>query len=125
MKHRYLLISLIALAACAVARAQDSAQSAQSAQSAEQFEEQSALRVSEEHARIRQSRATEQAGFAVLEAQCYRRFAVNDCLIDVRARRRDVLGDLRRQEISLNDAERKRRAAEQILRSDARAVGTR
>lgn len=122
MKHRYLLISLIALAACAVARAQDSAQSAQSA---EQFEEQSALRVSEEHARIRQSRATEQAGFAVLEAQCYRRFAVNDCLIDVRARRRDVLGDLRRQEISLNDAERKRRAAEQILRSDARAVGTR
>ena len=122
MKHRYLLISLIALAACAVARAQDSAQSAQSA---EQFEEQRALRVSEEHARIRQSRATEQAGFAVLEAQCYRRFAVNDCLIDVRARRRDVLGDLRRQEISLNDAERKRRAAEQILRSDARAVGTR
>lgn len=122
MKHRYLLISLIALAACAVARAQDSAQSAQSA---EQFEEQSALRVSEEHARIRQSRATEQASFAVLEAQCYRRFAVNDCLIDVRARRRDVLGDLRRQEISLNDAERKRRAAEQILRSDARAVGTR
>lgn len=120
MKHRY-LFSLIALAACFVASAQDSAQ----AQSAEQFEEQSALRVAEEHTRIRQSRAAEQARFAALEARCYRRFAVNDCLIEVRARRRDVLSDLRRQEISLNDAERKRRAAEQILRSDARAAGTR
>ena len=77
---------------------------------------------SQERERIRQTRAREQAQFTAQEAQCYARFAVNDCLADVRGRRREVLGDLRRQEVSLNDAQRKRRASQQILRSDARAV---
>lgn len=47
------------------------------------------------------------------EAACYQRFAVNDCLVDSRARRRMALQDLRRQEVSLNDAERAARAAAQ------------
>lgn len=71
-----------------------------------------------ERERIRQTRATQQAQFTAQEAQCYSRFAVNDCLIAVRAHRREILADLRRQEISLNDAQRKRRGAEQLLRSD-------
>jgi hypothetical protein len=36
----------------------------------------------------------------------------------VRRARRDVLADLRRQEMSINDAQRKRRAAQQLLRAD-------
>jgi colicin import membrane protein len=71
-----------------------------------------------ERERIRQFRVVEQARFAAEEAQCYQRFAVNDCLQDVRRARRDVLADLRRQELSINDAQRKRRAAEQLLRAD-------
>jgi hypothetical protein len=71
-----------------------------------------------ERERIRQVRLVEQARFATEEAQCYRRFAVNDCLQEVRRARRDVLEDLRRQEMSINDAQRKRRAAEQLIRAD-------
>ncbi len=81
-----------------------------------------AQREAVERERIRQTRAAEQSQFTAQEVECYRRFAVNDCLADVRSRRREVLGDLRRQEISLNDAQRKRRAAEQLLRSDERAL---
>lgn len=76
-----------------------------------------------ERARIRAARASEQERSAELERACYARFAVNDCLIEVRRARRDVLADLRRQELSLNDAQRKRRAAEQLLRSDNKASG--
>lgn len=75
-----------------------------------------------ERARIRQARTSEQARFTDLEVQCYKRFAVSDCLAEVHMERRDVLSDLRRQELSLNDAQRKRRAAEQILRSDEKAL---
>jgi len=75
-----------------------------------------------EHERIRQERAAALAEFTARDAQCYQRFAVNDCLADVRKLRRDVLADLRRQELSLNDAQRKRRAADQLLRSDEKAA---
>ena len=74
-----------------------------------------------EHARIDAARADQEAQTARAEAACYARFAVNDCLLKVRAERRIVLADLRRQEISLNDAARKRRAAQQLLRSDERS----
>ena len=63
-----------------------------------------------------------QAIFAVQEKQCYQRFAVNDCLNAARRERRSVLGDLRRQEISINQAQRQRRAAQQLLRADERAA---
>jgi hypothetical protein len=75
-----------------------------------------------ERARIRDTRAAAQARFDAQEAQCYQRFAVNDCLADARLARRELLADLRRQELSLNDAQRKRRAAEQLLRSDDKAI---
>jgi len=73
-----------------------------------------------ERERIRQFRADEEVRFAAGEARCYQRFAVNDCLLQVRRERRDVMADLRRQELSINDAQRKRSAAEQLLRSDER-----
>ena len=92
-----------ALALCALLLAQPS-------WSQEPAEDKAALSEAAERERIRKSRASEQALFMAQEAQCYSRFAVNDCLIEVRGRRREVLGDLRRQEIALNDAQRKRRA---------------
>lgn len=54
------------------------------------------------------------------EADCYQRFAVNDCLRDVRRQRRVALEELRRQEIILNDAQRAAVAAEQQRRIEQR-----
>jgi colicin import membrane protein len=54
------------------------------------------------------------------EADCYQRFAVNDCLRDVRRQRRVALEELRRQEILLNDAQRAAIAAEQQRRIEQR-----
>ena len=81
-----------------------------------------AAREAAEHLRIREARAAAVSRFAAQDAQCYQRFAVNDCLADVRVQRRELLADLRRQEISLNDSQRKRRAADQLLRADGKAA---
>jgi len=43
---------------------------------------------------------------------------VNNCLDEVKVRRRDALADLRRQEIVLNDDARKAKAAEQLQKTD-------
>ncbi len=75
-----------------------------------------------ERQRISQSRAAEQARFAAQEAACYQRFAVNDCLVELRRARRELLADLRRQDLSINDAQRKRRGAVQLLHSDEKAA---
>jgi hypothetical protein len=115
MNHLALALSFFLLASGAHAQSQ-------SQSLADREEEIFVLRDAAERERIRETRNREQALFVAQEAQCYKRFAVNDCLIEVRARKREVLGDLRRQEISLNDTLRKRRAAEQLLRSEARSV---
>ena len=75
---------------------------------------------SAEHARIAAERAQVYARVTQAEVACYQRFAVNDCLARVRGERREVLSDLRRQEVALNDAARKRRASQQLLRIDER-----
>lgn len=67
-----------------------------------------------ERARIATERSRVEAQYQGEERACWARFAVNDCLADARAKRRSALADLRRQEISLNDAERKQRAAERL-----------
>jgi colicin import membrane protein len=76
------------------------------------------LNVEAERARIDTERKQVEAKFKVEEAACYKKFAVNDCINEHRAVRRTALADLRRQEISLNDAERKRKGAEQIQRME-------
>jgi colicin import membrane protein len=65
-----------------------------------------------ERARIAAERSQVEASFRTQEKDCYGKFAVNDCLSAARARRREAISDLRRQEISLNDADRKRKGAE-------------
>lgn len=67
-----------------------------------------------ERVRIAAERSRVEAQYQGEERACWGRFAVNDCLAEARARRRSALADLRRQEISLNDAERKQRAAERL-----------
>ena len=71
--------------------------------------------------RIQAERQRQEAGFAQQEAACYQRFAVNDCLKGVRVQRRLVMEDLRRQDIAVNDAKRKRLGVEQIQRLEEKS----
>lgn len=104
MKH---LLSLLCLCAWGVARAQmpaayDPAFDAR------------------ERSRIDAERQAAAQRFGGEEADCYQRFAVNDCLREVRKRRRVVLEELRRQEVILNDAQRAAVTAEQQRRVEER-----
>jgi colicin import membrane protein len=71
-----------------------------------------------ERARIETERAKEKLRFEKAEEYCYQRFAVNDCVRDVAVQRRKTLDELRRQEIILNDTDRKLRAGEQLRQLD-------
>lgn len=74
-----------------------------------------------ERARISAERARREAGFAAEESACYKKFMVNNCLDDIRPRRRDAMADLKRQEVSLDEQDRKARAAEQIRKTEEKA----
>lgn len=69
-----------------------------------------------ERARIAAERQAAQNRFAAEEKACYNKFATQHCLTEAATRRRLAMSDLRRQEVSLNDADRKRRGAEQMKR---------
>lgn len=74
------------------------------------------LDIEAERSRIQAERAREEARYQTEEAACYAKFAVTDCIRHVRVHRREALDELRRQTLALNDAERKRKALEQIER---------
>ena len=63
-------------------------------------------------------RARLETGFLAEDAICYKKFAVNNCLGNVNMRRSESMAELRRQEILLNDEERKIKGAEQIRRTE-------
>jgi len=67
-----------------------------------------------ERARIASERTRIEAEFEQANKACYQKFAVNDCIADAKARRRELLAELRRQELVLNDADRRRRSAERL-----------
>ncbi|MGY8904054.1 MAG: hypothetical protein ACKVIH_05840 [Burkholderiales bacterium] len=73
-----------------------------------------------ERARITAEREWVETRFTSEEAVCYNKFATHDCLNQARAQRRQALADLRRQEITLNDAQRKRRGVEQMKKLESR-----
>lgn len=73
-----------------------------------------------ERGRIALERGEAEARYAESEKACYAKFAVNDCVNEARARRREVLTGLRRQEVALNDAERKIKGAEKLRDVDQR-----
>lgn len=75
-----------------------------------------------EQARIVAEREQAETAFRQQEKACYGKFAVNDCLQAARKKRREVDAALRRQEISLNDATRQRKAAERLRDIEERAA---
>lgn len=76
---------------------------------------------SAERERIRSLRAAAEARYAADERACHARFAVNACLDQARTRRNDILSDLRRQELTLNEDARRRKAEERLRDLDERA----
>jgi hypothetical protein len=71
-----------------------------------------------ERARIIAERAQAQLRFEKAEETCYQRFAVNDCLRQLSIERRKTLEELRRQEIILNNIDRKLQAGERLQNLD-------
>lgn len=67
-----------------------------------------------ERARIAAERARAEKTFQAEQKACYSKFSVSGCIDDAGARRSARLADLRRQEIVLNDAQRKARAADRV-----------
>jgi hypothetical protein len=74
-----------------------------------------------ERLRISKERAVLEAGFNREDAACYRKFLVNNCLDEVKVRRQEAFTDLRRQEISIDDQERKARGADQLQKTEDKA----
>ncbi len=75
----------------------------------------------QERARIARQRQAQTAELDAQERACANRFAVADCVNQVSARRRAMLSEFKRQEASLDDAERRQRGAEQLQRSEEKA----
>jgi hypothetical protein len=71
-----------------------------------------------ERSKVAAERARLEAGFQAEEAACKSRFAVNACLQEIRTRRSEAMADLRRQDILINEADRKARAADQIKKTE-------
>lgn len=64
--------------------------------------------------RIVAERAQARADFVAQERECQARFAVTRCVDAARSRQRATLGQLRREELLLDDARRRQRAAERV-----------
>ena len=74
-----------------------------------------------ERVRINAERATLEAGFNLENIACYKKFLVNNCLDEIKLRRRGALADLRRQEIALNALDRKAKGAEQVKKTEEKS----
>ncbi|MEY3124500.1 MAG: hypothetical protein RLZZ573_1020 [Pseudomonadota bacterium] len=75
-----------------------------------------------ERSRIDAQRSQALAAFVVEEQDCLRRFAVSACVRDIASRRNALLAELKRQEASLNDAERLKRGADQVKRAEEKSA---
>lgn len=73
-----------------------------------------------ERERLKAERKAAEQRFREQEQDCYQRFAVNNCLKNVRRERRVVLESLHKQEIILNDARRASEAERQRQRIQQR-----
>lgn len=73
-----------------------------------------------DRARITQARAEADAVLATKQAECRQRFAVNDCLLEVRKEHRAVVDPLRKELLLLDDKQRKQRAADRTERIRAK-----
>lgn len=69
------------------------------------------------HQGIATLRQQKMAEFDAQDAECQSRFAVTDCQNAVAVRRRQMLSELKNQEVKLDDAQRRQKGARQLLRS--------
>jgi len=77
---------------------------------------------SAERQRIDRERQAIEARFAAEEAACRERFVVTACVDEVKVRKRQALGGLRSQELMLDDADRKARAAARLQAIEAKRL---
>lgn len=73
-----------------------------------------------ERARITAERLKIESAFQAEQAICFRKFFANACRDKLLPPRSEALADLRRQEILLNEVERKNSAADQLLKNEER-----
>lgn len=73
-----------------------------------------------ERSRITAERQKIESAFQADQAICFRKFFANACREQLLPPRREALADLRRQEILLNEVERKNSAADQLLKNQER-----
>ncbi len=76
----------------------------------------------EEYQSIEAVRLREGALLDAQEADCYQRFAVNDCLKKVKSRRIALMADLKRQENQIHARERRLQGAEALERANQKAL---
>jgi colicin import membrane protein len=125
MPERYLprwiaIKAIYLIAACAVSTwtyGQNDAKNAVS-EPAQSIATEQAQSEDAERARIAAVRKQASAEYQTALEQCYQRFAVTGCILDAKKSFNSLMADLRRQEIALNDLDRKRRGAEQLQRTE-------
>jgi colicin import membrane protein len=78
-----------------------------------------------ERARLAEERKAVEAKFESEKAACYKKFAVEGCLEESRRTRRVASEDIKRQEASMNDIERKQRGAAELERLDQKKASPR
>jgi colicin import membrane protein len=61
---------------------------------------------------LKQEKLSIESKFKTLEAACYKKFAVSNCLQDVKTEKLRALGDIKRRELAINDAKRQLKADE-------------
>jgi hypothetical protein len=69
-------------------------------------------RLTSELAELKQEKLSIESKFKTQEAACYKKFAVSNCLQDVKTEKLRALGDIKRRELAINDAKRQLKADE-------------
>lgn len=96
----------------AVAAPQSAAPESQTSAQAEQ----------QERSRIQAQRQAANAAYEAKQRDCYQKLAVTPCLNDARDERNQKFTDLKRQEVALDDAKRKRRAVDKLRDVESRSA---
>ncbi len=66
---------------------------------------------------LKQEKLSVESKFKTLEAACYKKFAVSNCLQEVKSQKLLALGDIKRRELVINDAKRQLKADENNKKS--------
>ena len=69
-------------------------------------------RLTSELAELKQEKLSIESKYKTLEAACYKKFAVSNCLQDVKTEKLRSLDDIKRRELAINDGKRQLKADE-------------